>query len=189
MRIFSGHESHQSSVASYALASRAPSLPGEGKRRADARAKPDVQLEARLIRGGGQATDRGEGCGRHRAASGIGPVLTERLARAGPDVVPADVEQPALQAAEHKVAGLSAETLPAPTDVSDEGPVATARKACGVADAVSVTFPRRARRRPGPATGSSAPRAAGRSDARPVRHAGADWRSGASPTKTPVWPA
>jgi len=34
------------------------------------------------------------------AASGIGLALAERLARAGLDVVLADVEQPALQAAE-----------------------------------------------------------------------------------------
>jgi hypothetical protein len=39
-----------------------------------------------------------------------------------------------------------------------------------------------------PATGSSAAGSAGRSDARRVPLAGADWRSDGSPTKTPVWP-
>jgi NAD(P)-dependent dehydrogenase (short-subunit alcohol dehydrogenase family) len=54
------------------------------------------------------------------AASGIGLALAERFARAGLDVVLADVEQPALQAASEKIAGLGAKTLAVPTDVSDE---------------------------------------------------------------------
>jgi NAD(P)-dependent dehydrogenase (short-subunit alcohol dehydrogenase family) len=54
------------------------------------------------------------------AASGIGLALAERFARAGLDVVMADVEQPALQAASEKIAGLGAKTLAVPTDVSDE---------------------------------------------------------------------
>jgi len=57
------------------------------------------------------------------AASGIGLALAERLARAGLDVVLADVEEPALQAAEQKVAGLGVKTLAVPTDVSDEAAV------------------------------------------------------------------
>ena len=57
------------------------------------------------------------------AASGIGLALAERFARAGLDVVLADVEEPALQAAEQKVAGLGAKTLAVPTDVSDEAAV------------------------------------------------------------------
>jgi len=57
------------------------------------------------------------------AASGIGLALAERFARAGLDVVLADIEQPALQAAEQKVAGLGAKTLAVPTDVSDEAAV------------------------------------------------------------------
>src|SRR5215472_7767421 len=57
------------------------------------------------------------------AASGIGLALAERFARAGLDVVMADVEQPALQAASEKIAGLGAKTLAVPTDVSDEAAV------------------------------------------------------------------
>jgi NAD(P)-dependent dehydrogenase (short-subunit alcohol dehydrogenase family) len=57
------------------------------------------------------------------AASGIGLALAERFARAGLDVVLADVEQPALQAASDKIAGLGAKTLAVPTDVSDEAAV------------------------------------------------------------------
>jgi len=57
------------------------------------------------------------------AASGIGLALAERFARAGLDVVLADVEQPALQAASEKIAGLGAKTLAVPTDVSDEAAV------------------------------------------------------------------
>jgi NAD(P)-dependent dehydrogenase (short-subunit alcohol dehydrogenase family) len=55
--------------------------------------------------------------------SGIGLALAERFARAGLDVVLADVEQPALQAAAEKIAGLGAKTLAVPTDVSDEAAV------------------------------------------------------------------
>jgi NAD(P)-dependent dehydrogenase (short-subunit alcohol dehydrogenase family) len=57
------------------------------------------------------------------AASGIGLALAERFARAGLDVVLADVEQPALQAASEKIAGLGAKALAVPTDVSDEAAV------------------------------------------------------------------
>jgi NAD(P)-dependent dehydrogenase (short-subunit alcohol dehydrogenase family) len=57
------------------------------------------------------------------AASGIGLALAERFARAGLDVVLADVEQPALQAASERIAGLGAKTLAVPTDVSDEAAV------------------------------------------------------------------
>ena len=58
------------------------------------------------------------------AASGIGLALAElHFARAGLDVVLADVEQPALQAAGQKVAGLGAKTLAVPADVSDEAAV------------------------------------------------------------------
>ena len=57
------------------------------------------------------------------AASGIGLALAERFARAGLDVVLADVEQPALQAASEKIAGLGGKTLAVPTDVSDEAAV------------------------------------------------------------------
>src|ERR1700760_3662600 len=54
------------------------------------------------------------------AASGIGLALAERFARAGLDVVLADVEEPALLAAEQRVAGLGVKTLAVPADVSDE---------------------------------------------------------------------
>ena len=57
------------------------------------------------------------------AGSGIGLALAERFARCGLDVVLADVEQPALQAAALKVAGLGVKTLAVPTDVSDEAAV------------------------------------------------------------------
>ena len=57
------------------------------------------------------------------AASGIGLALAERFARAGLDVVLADVEQPALQAAAQQVASLGVKTLAVPTDVSDEAAV------------------------------------------------------------------
>jgi NAD(P)-dependent dehydrogenase (short-subunit alcohol dehydrogenase family) len=57
------------------------------------------------------------------AASGIGLALAERFARAGLDLVLADVEQPALRAASEKIAGLGAKTLAVPTDVSDEAEV------------------------------------------------------------------
>jgi NAD(P)-dependent dehydrogenase (short-subunit alcohol dehydrogenase family) len=57
------------------------------------------------------------------AASGIGLALAERFARAGLDMVLADVEETALRAAAQKVAGLGARTLAVPTDVSDEAAV------------------------------------------------------------------
>ena len=57
------------------------------------------------------------------AASGIGLALAKRFARAGLDVVLADIEKPALLAAEQKVAGLGVKTLAVPTDVSDEAAV------------------------------------------------------------------
>jgi len=57
------------------------------------------------------------------AASGIGLALAERFAGAGLDVVLADIEQTALQAAEQKVAALGVKTLAVPTDVSDEAAV------------------------------------------------------------------
>jgi NAD(P)-dependent dehydrogenase (short-subunit alcohol dehydrogenase family) len=57
------------------------------------------------------------------AAGGIGLALAERFARTGLDVVLADVEQPALQAAAEKIADLGAKTLAVPTDVSDEAAV------------------------------------------------------------------
>ena len=59
------------------------------------------------------------------AASGIGLALAERFARAGLDVVLADVEQPAVQAASEKIASLGVKTLAVPTDVSDEAAVNT----------------------------------------------------------------
>jgi NAD(P)-dependent dehydrogenase (short-subunit alcohol dehydrogenase family) len=57
------------------------------------------------------------------AASGIGLALAERFARAGLDVVLADVEETALAAAEKKIASLGVKTLAVPTDVSDEAAV------------------------------------------------------------------
>jgi NAD(P)-dependent dehydrogenase (short-subunit alcohol dehydrogenase family) len=57
------------------------------------------------------------------AAGGIGLALAERFARAGLDIVLADVEEPALAAAEQKIAGLGVRTLAVPTDVSDEASV------------------------------------------------------------------
>jgi NAD(P)-dependent dehydrogenase (short-subunit alcohol dehydrogenase family) len=57
------------------------------------------------------------------AASGIGYALAERFARAGLDIVLADIEQDALDAAEQKVAALGVKTLAVRTDVSDEGSV------------------------------------------------------------------
>ena len=57
------------------------------------------------------------------AASGIGLALAGRFARAGLDVVLADVEEPALRAAAEKIAGLGAKTLAVPADVSDEAAV------------------------------------------------------------------
>ncbi len=57
------------------------------------------------------------------AASGIGLALAGRFARAGLDVVLADVEPAALEAAEQEIARLGAKTLAVPTDVSDEAAV------------------------------------------------------------------
>ncbi|HTX85989.1 MAG TPA: SDR family NAD(P)-dependent oxidoreductase [Streptosporangiaceae bacterium] len=57
------------------------------------------------------------------AASGIGLALAERFARAGLDVVLADIERPALEAAEQRIAALGVKTLAVPTDVSDEAAV------------------------------------------------------------------
>jgi NAD(P)-dependent dehydrogenase (short-subunit alcohol dehydrogenase family) len=57
------------------------------------------------------------------AASGIGFALAERFARSGLDVVLADIEQAALEAAEQKVAELGVKTMAVTTDVSDEASV------------------------------------------------------------------
>lgn len=57
------------------------------------------------------------------AASGIGFALASRFARAGLDVVLADVEQSALEEAERKIADFGVRTLVVPTDVSDEAAV------------------------------------------------------------------
>ena len=57
------------------------------------------------------------------AASGIGFALAERFARAGLDIVLADIEQEALDAAEQKIAALGVQTLAVRTDVSDEAAV------------------------------------------------------------------
>jgi NAD(P)-dependent dehydrogenase (short-subunit alcohol dehydrogenase family) len=57
------------------------------------------------------------------AASGIGFALAERFARAGLDIVLADIEQEALDAAERKIAALGVQTLAVRTDVSDEAAV------------------------------------------------------------------
>ena len=57
------------------------------------------------------------------AASGIGFALAERFARAGLDIVLADIEQEALDEAEQKIAGFGVQTLAVRTDVSDEAAV------------------------------------------------------------------
>lgn len=57
------------------------------------------------------------------AASGIGFALAGRFARAGLDIVLADIEQEALDAAEQKIAALGVQTLAVRTDVSDEAAV------------------------------------------------------------------
>ena len=57
------------------------------------------------------------------AASGIGLGLAERLAAEGMRVVMADVEQPALTAAAHKLAASGADVLPVITDVADAAAV------------------------------------------------------------------
>jgi NAD(P)-dependent dehydrogenase (short-subunit alcohol dehydrogenase family) len=57
------------------------------------------------------------------AASGIGFALAERFARAGLNIVLADVEQEALDTAEQKIAALGVQTHAVRTDVSDEAAV------------------------------------------------------------------
>jgi NAD(P)-dependent dehydrogenase (short-subunit alcohol dehydrogenase family) len=57
------------------------------------------------------------------AASGIGFALAERFARSGLNVVLADIEQDALEAAEQKIVTHGVKTLAVPTDVSDEAAV------------------------------------------------------------------
>jgi NAD(P)-dependent dehydrogenase (short-subunit alcohol dehydrogenase family) len=57
------------------------------------------------------------------AASGIGYALAGRLARAGLDIVLADVEPAALATAEQEIARLGVKTLAVQTDVSDEAAV------------------------------------------------------------------
>jgi NAD(P)-dependent dehydrogenase (short-subunit alcohol dehydrogenase family) len=57
------------------------------------------------------------------AASGIGFALASRFARAGLDVVLADIELSALEEAEQKIADFGVQTLAVPTDVSDEAAV------------------------------------------------------------------
>jgi NAD(P)-dependent dehydrogenase (short-subunit alcohol dehydrogenase family) len=59
------------------------------------------------------------------AASGIGLALAERFARAGLNVVLADVEESALVSAARRIEELGAKTLAVPTDVSDEAAVRT----------------------------------------------------------------
>jgi NAD(P)-dependent dehydrogenase (short-subunit alcohol dehydrogenase family) len=53
------------------------------------------------------------------AASGIGFALAQRFARAGLDLVLADIEEPALRAASERLESLGVKTLAVPTDVSD----------------------------------------------------------------------
>jgi NAD(P)-dependent dehydrogenase (short-subunit alcohol dehydrogenase family) len=57
------------------------------------------------------------------AASGIGLALSERFARAGLNVVLADVEEPALATAANRIGALGVETLAVRTDVSDAAAV------------------------------------------------------------------
>ena len=57
------------------------------------------------------------------AASGIGFALASRFARAGLDIVLADIEQSALEEAERRIADFGVRTLVVPTDVSDEAAV------------------------------------------------------------------
>jgi NAD(P)-dependent dehydrogenase (short-subunit alcohol dehydrogenase family) len=59
------------------------------------------------------------------AASGIGFALAERFARAGCNIVLADIEQEALDGAEQQIAALGVQTLAVRTDVSDEAAVQT----------------------------------------------------------------
>ena len=64
------------------------------------------------------------------AASGIGRALAHRFARAGMEVVLADVEEAALRDAADTVGALGAGTTAVVTDVSDEGSVNALRDAC-----------------------------------------------------------
>jgi NAD(P)-dependent dehydrogenase (short-subunit alcohol dehydrogenase family) len=57
------------------------------------------------------------------AASGIGRAVTEACAAAGMKVVLADIEEPALAAAERALAGQGAEVLAVATDVAEPGDV------------------------------------------------------------------
>src|SRR5215469_18022017 len=59
------------------------------------------------------------------AASGIGFALAERFARAGLNIVLADIEQEALEGAEQQITTLGVQTLAVRTDVSDEEAVQT----------------------------------------------------------------
>src|SRR5215472_11655783 len=74
------------------------------------------------------------------AASGIGFALAERFARAGLDIVLADVEEAALEAAERQISTLGVKTLAVTTDVSEEASVqalaATAVERFGAAHVV-----------------------------------------------------
>ena len=74
------------------------------------------------------------------AASGIGFALAERFARAGLDIVLADVEEGALAAAERQISILGVKTLAVTTDVSEEASVqalaATAVERFGAAHVV-----------------------------------------------------
>lgn len=63
-----------------------------------------------------------------------------------------------------------------------------ARARTPLADAPRAGLPGRGRPLRDPATDSSAAGSAGRNDVRRVPLAGVGWRSGASPTTTPVWP-
>jgi NAD(P)-dependent dehydrogenase (short-subunit alcohol dehydrogenase family) len=74
-----------------------------------------VLVEARLIREAAMELTSGKIAVVTGAGSGIGLALAERFARAGLDVVLADVEQ--------KISGLGVKTLAVPTDVSDEAAV------------------------------------------------------------------
>lgn len=59
------------------------------------------------------------------AAGGIGFALAERFAHAGLNIVLADIEREALEAAEQKIAALGVHTLAIRTDVSEEESVQT----------------------------------------------------------------
>jgi NAD(P)-dependent dehydrogenase (short-subunit alcohol dehydrogenase family) len=75
------------------------------------------------------------------AASGIGLGLAERLARAGLNVVLADIEEGALRPAAERVEGYGVKTLSVPTDVSREEDVnALARQTLDGFGAVHLVF-------------------------------------------------